>query len=395
MRAGNKIYLGIFQPNTTLGWFLVADGHVNGANVSTSKPVYYSDSHLNPEATASQKKHSILVYDDVTDRLLIGFEDLPRNGSSDDDFNDLVFYVTANPIEAIDLDGVPPMDITDDRDGDGVSDLFDDYPDDPAYAFNNYTFGPNSWGTLSFEDLWPIRGDYDFNDMVVDYNYNQITQAGNQVKKVEMSFKLRAVGARKPNGFAVQLPFASSAISNISSTHPSLFEHETDGSKAVLRFFNSTFDLIPQQAGSFINTETDKPYFQPVEFGVSFTLNTPIPIASVSPTPPYNPFIFVDGNRSHEIHLPGFAPTSRMNMSLFGTGDDASVPSQNKWYKGAGNLPWAVNISSSWNYPVERAQITRAYNKFAAWAQSGGSSYANWYLDISGYRNSEYIYQNP
>ncbi|MDZ4121440.1 MAG: LruC domain-containing protein [Candidatus Cloacimonadaceae bacterium] len=397
--AGNKVYLGIFQPETTIGWLLVANGYVssNGGNVnvSTTAPVYYSNIHLNPESDPNKKKHSILVYDDITERLLIGFEDLPRMSGSDDDFNDVVFYVTVNPIEAVDTDGIPPMDIPEDRDGDGISDLFDDYPDDPELAFNNYTFGPNSWGTLAFEDLWPNKGDYDFNDMVLDYNYNQITKAGNVVRKVEMSFVLRAIGARKSNGFAVQLPFASSNINILQTSHPALFEHETDGPKAVLRFFNSSFDLIPQQANSFINTEIDKPYYQPVAFSATFWVNNPVPIANVSPTPPYNPFIFVDGVRSHEVHLSGFAPTHKMNTALFGTGDDNSIPAQNRYYKTSNNLPWAVNIAASWDYPIEKAQITRAFNKFKDWAQSSGNSYPDWYLNLPGYRNNEYIYQTP
>jgi len=395
LAAGNKVYLGTFQPNTTIGWFLVADGFINRANVSTNKPVYYSTPHLNPESDPAKKQHSILVYDDVTDRLLIGFEDLPRMSGSDDDFNDVVFYVTVNPIEAVDLDDVPPMDIPTDRDGDGVSDLFDDYPDDPELAFNNYTFGPNAWGSLAFEDLWPHKGDYDFNDMVIDYNYNQITKAGNVVKKVEMNFKLRAIGARKNNGFAVQLPFDSPNIVNILPSLPALFEHETAGPKAVFRFFNNAFDLIPQQPNSFINTEIDKPYYQPVSFGVSFWLTNPVAIASVNPTPPYNPFIYVDGIRSHEVHLPGYAPTTLMNTALFGTGDDNSIPSQGRYYKTTNNLPWAVNISNSWDYPIERAQITRAYNYFKNWAQSSGANYPDWYLNNPGFRNNEYIYQTP
>lgn len=392
LQPGNTIFIGRFDPGTSIGWFLVGNGYLGGSGVSTTNPVYYSNTQLNPEANSNIKQHSILVNDAITDRLLVGFEDLNRTTGSDDDFNDLVFFITSNPVEAVDLTGIPPMDIPDDEDGDGISDLFDDYPEDPDLAFNNYTFGENAWGTLSYEDLWPAVGDYDFNDMVIDYNYNQITKAGNLVKKVEMKFKLRAIGARKANGFAVELPFVSSNINSLTPSHPALFEHETDGSKAVLRFFNSTFDLMPQQP-SFINTEPDQSYFQPQEFSVSFKLTNTINIVNVALAPPYNPFIFVDGNRSHEIHLPGYTPTNRMNTSLFGTLDDASLP--NHWYKTSTNLPWAVNIPASWDYPVERAQLTRAHKKFKQWAQSNGNSYNDWYMDKPDYRDEAYIYQTP
>ena len=60
----------------------------------------------------------------------------------------------------------------DDTDEDGVSDLFDDYPNDPEKAFDNYSPAEGQFGTLAFEDLWPAKGDYDFNDIVIDYQYN-------------------------------------------------------------------------------------------------------------------------------------------------------------------------------------------------------------------------------
>lgn len=28
-----------------------------------------------------------------------------------------------------------------------------------------------------FEDLWPATGDYDFNDLVLDYSINRVTDA--------------------------------------------------------------------------------------------------------------------------------------------------------------------------------------------------------------------------
>jgi LruC domain-containing protein len=92
--------------------------------------------------------------------------------------------------------------------------------------------------------------------------------------------------------------------------------------------------------------------------------------------PPYNPFIMANRVRSHEIHLPGFTPTALMYADLFNTGDDYSAGGN--WFKTAENLPWAVNIPASWDYPVENAQITRAHLKFKNWAQSSGSSYTEW-----------------
>merc|ERR1711879_138237 len=158
---GDKIYLGEFEPDTIIGWVLMDNGWSNSqANLVTNS--WFSNTNLNP----NENQQSILVYDAEYEKLLFAFEDLVL-GQGDDDFNDAVFYATANPIESISIDDVQPIDTPDDADGDGISDVFDDFPNDPSKAFhtNNYS---NS--TLVFEDLWPQKGDYDFNDMVIDYN---------------------------------------------------------------------------------------------------------------------------------------------------------------------------------------------------------------------------------
>ena len=43
-------------------------------------------------------------------------------------------------------------------------------------------------------------------------------------------------------------------------------------------------------------------------------------------------------------------------------------------------------------YPAEKELIISAHLKFAAWAQSGGVQYLDWYKNLSGYRNAVKIY---
>ena len=65
--------------------------------------------------------------------------------------------------------------------------------------------------------------------------------------------------------------------------------------------------------------------------------------------------------------------------SHWGTYDDDSNPATDRYFKTSNNLPWAINIATSWDYPIELCQITHAYLFFAAWAQSGGNSNTTWY----------------
>ena len=104
--------------------------------------------------------------------MFFGFEDdLRDNSATDHDFNDAVFYITLDNLNAADFTNVGATTSPVDTDGDGVLDINDAYPTDASLAFNNNTVSGSS-GSLVFEDLWPGIGDFDFNDLVVDYSFN-------------------------------------------------------------------------------------------------------------------------------------------------------------------------------------------------------------------------------
>ena len=394
---GDKVYLGEFEPGTAIGWVLMANGWRNGvANLVTD--TWYSDKELNHTG----QQQSVLFYDDEYEKLVVGFEDLDF-GEGDDDFNDALFFVSSEPTNSIDTSEVTPMGTPSDEDGDGIPDMFDDFPQDPERAFHTNN---HSMSTLAFEDLWPQKGDYDFNDLVVDYNIFFHKDADNKIKNVITEFELRAVGARYRNGFAVQFPFESSNIesyniidgsdnltySNIISDLNFAPQLET-GTKATVVYVDNTLDLIQPVGDTFINTEKNVTYLGTVKFALDIKLSNPENISDWQWNVPFNPFIYVDRDRSHEIHLPDFPPTDLVNPGLFGTSDDSSLISQNRYYKSVENHPWVLNIADSWDYPYEKNKVTGAYLLFKDWAESSGNLYPDWYKDLPGYRNSERIYQ--
>jgi LruC domain-containing protein len=95
------------------------------------------------------------------------------------------------------------------------------------------------------------------------------------------------------------------------------------------------------------------------------------------------------------VHLPDNPPTALVNPDYFDTEHDNSNPETGRYYKTENNLPWAINVPSEFDYPVEKAVIIQAYLHFATWAESSGSQYADWYLNNTGYRNNDVIYQVP
>jgi Surface adhesin CshA repetitive domain len=71
---------------------------------------------------------------------------------------------------------------------------------------SNNNFPATGFSTLAFEDLWPYKGDYDMNDLVLDYKFEISANSGNYVDKVVGTFVIKAFGATLENGFGFQLP---------------------------------------------------------------------------------------------------------------------------------------------------------------------------------------------
>jgi hypothetical protein len=95
LQRGQKVSLGKFPAGTNIGFALISNGYTNANGVVTSgRNIFYTTEKLNPEPKASQKRHSVLLRD-IEGMIVLGFEDLRRDQSPDDDFNDAVVYITA------------------------------------------------------------------------------------------------------------------------------------------------------------------------------------------------------------------------------------------------------------------------------------------------------------
>lgn len=289
-----------------------------------------------------------------------------------------------------------------DTDGDGVPDEDDAYPEDPARAFNNYS-PADGFGTLAFEDLWPGTGDYDFNDLVIDYRFKTITNANNKVSDIVVTFIIRAIGAGLQNGFGFQLPGngipetdVEVAGFRLTESYINLNENGTEAGqeKITVVVFDNVNKIMPS-SGFGVNVEPGAPYLTPdtTMVTVSFKSNT-YSMDDIA-MDRFNPFLIINLDRGKEVHLPDNPPTSLVDLAWFKTGNDDSDPASGRYYKTQKNLPWAIRISSGFDYTIEKAQITSAYLKFVAWAESSGTQYPDWYLNNSGYRNESNIYQVP
>lgn len=398
LHSGNRVSIGTFQPGTSIGFVCISNGWT-GSSVGDGYSRLFSDKNLNSQTNPALKQQSIMLFDNSNQQYYVCFEDIQRDQAScDNDFNDLVFYAKANPVTAISNANVPVVDNGIDTDGDGVSDLFDAFPTNPAFAYKNIYPSPQTFGTLAFEDLWPAKGDYDFNDLVVGYQFEQWANAQNKVKEMKCRFTINAIGAHYSHGFGFQLKSSPSSVSKVLGSQLvnnliSLSANGTEAgqSKATIIAFDNDYSLVGRPSGNTMNTENGKAFQKPDTMSMNITFSNPISNSDLG-TAPFNPFIFTGGNRGKEVHLAGYQPTSLVNSSYFRTLQDNTRPSQNIYYKTVTNMPFAIDFPDNFVHLKEKNSIHLGYLKFIPWAQSSGSLFSDWYKDLNGYQDQSKLY---
>lgn len=253
-------------------------------------------------------------------------------------------------------------------------------------AYISHFPSESSYGTLAFEDNWPVKGDYDFNDLVLGYHVVQYRNPAGDIVAMEMFLRPEAAGANFANGFGVRLPVDWRRIISVTGVHSTRLNAEglEEGqSQAVTIVFDRFSDLSGRTG--MLNTGSAV-FVQVPEQRVLFKFRTPLKDTDLG-TPPFDPFLIVNGDRGREIHLAGKTGTDRANRALSGTGDDRGG------YRTGNGLPWAVLLPTDWEWPLEQSPINLGHLEFVSWAVSGGTTVSDWYLPKASNRDYRYLYR--
>lgn len=240
---------------------------------------------------------------------------------------------------------------------------------------NRKMFYPTEYtnATITFEDLWPYKGDYDFNDLIVSYNIETTLNAQNNVTQIDFNYKVESIGGSYVNSFGVELEGVSpSAILSVTGTNltEGFIDNNVNGTEngqpnAVIIFFDNG-----HKNKGLSNT-------------ISVVFSSPITTDALG-TAPFNPFLIINKDRRKEIHLPN-KPTTYYPTTIAIDNSSKDIDGDFKTPEG---FPWAMNITGEYKAPTESTVITEAYNFFADWATSGGKSNPGWYKDVPGNRNN-------
>lgn len=326
LRCGDKVHLlyfddkgnssTTFPAGYTVGFFILPNAY---------------DFSNNEIKLVNYNSNFVTVKDEKSGKTIIGVED-----GANDSYCDLLFYVDASPESSIDNPNRP--NIPDDNKPIEVPDADEGVK-----------------GTLAFEDIWPNGGDYDMNDVIVEYKRTVYFNADNMINKIIDTFTPTHDGATYENAFAYQID--GGQFGKVTSDMDIKVESETSS----IIVFPSVKQAVKGKVGTCTITRT----FEKATFNKE---NLKI----------YNPYIIVkyaagQQNRT-EVHLPKYSPTSYADKSLIGSSKDVYYIDRD------GAYPFAIDIPMLNFIPVtETHNIDTEYPYFKNWADSWGSKSTDWY----------------
>ena len=317
--------------NTKIGFLIWNNGWVNA---KANGNMFYSTKSISHTAIFAAKNKA-------GDRVnVITMEDW-KNGEND--YNDVAFVISSNPIAAIEVPDVPNPG---DRQGTEM------------YS-----------GVLGFEDNWPEQGDYDLNDVVMKYQSSVDYNIDNKVLNIIDKFTLAWTGANYKNSFAYEVPFDLSKASKVTVNGSEASSYSGN----VITLFK---DAKAELGVSNVNAEDMiNQNIQEKTYTVSIQFNNPTLDKSVV-VAPYNPFIKVF-NSATEVHLTDHKPTTGANNRFPSGADISRGDVDGTYFICKDGFPFAIHVDARLDASIlnldlkkENQRIDKTYPKFAEWAKT-------------------------
>lgn len=275
-----------------------------------------------------------------------------------------------------------------DSDLDGVNDAIDALPCDGRVSVRVYAPADRTYGMLMFEDQWPSKGDFDFNDAVVAYNQTLRYDASGLLTGLRIELSIMAVGARFQNGLALRLPgtpkgsvtgltFTTANVVNIAAGDVRLDPAEAEATLILTDDLHALFGV--DSTREWVNTDPNLPRHPYVDMVIDFTLSPGHNLSAADA--PFDLFLF-DRTRGAEVHRPRYQGTASIDPALFNTKDDGTTAV--RAFVTTQGVPFALELPELAAYPVEGAAIDQLYPSVVGFGASAGASYADYYRNPVG-----------
>lgn len=291
-----------------------------------------------------------------------------------------------------------------DTDGDGVADSLDIDPNDARFA--SYS---SASGRFMFEDIYPYQGDYDFNDVVVDYQVNGYLDTNGDVRKVMYFFTPKNSGAGNQNKLSFQLGNLTNSDLSALNDSTSFDENITKAQYTSKWELTSNFSQLDNGlVGSYSDTFTwesfpivKNSYYYPKTWtpymGSEYYRWEPATVAKIHTgyfsNSTYSQWSTVDtiadvideGVMIISFELPAgysMSDVSGNNLDAFitiTTGANVHTKPLNQSYADDSGMPFGLHVPQEVMWPGENQRIDSVYANFNAWATSNGTTNQTWW----------------
>ncbi|CCQ09231.1 hypothetical protein PALB_680 [Pseudoalteromonas luteoviolacea B = ATCC 29581] len=246
----------------------------------------------------------------------------------------------------------------------------------------SYYPSDNNFYVVSYEDKYPNKGDYDFNDLVIGYRvglglvYNESLRQ-NEVTSIVATGYMIARGAEYTHDWYLRIPTNTPVSGTVTknlfventaeqvANYPQL---QTINGEINIQVLKNTKQMMAVSGSPFVNTVPDQALVLGKKFSLSVNLDTPILLSEFS-APPYDPYLHVIPT-NFEVHLSGFQ-TQISSSANFGADSQ---------FKDENGFPYALIFPDDWYPPYEGTDLGNAYNQFLNYTISPSSSNETWYL---------------
>ncbi|MGD8206449.1 MAG: LruC domain-containing protein [Thiohalocapsa sp.] len=237
-----------------------------------------------------------------------------------------------------------------------------------AVATWNYFPSASSYYLVGYEDLYPTKGDYDFNDLTVAYQVRYGLNGDGAVVTLRGTAYLITRGAGYSHDWKLRIPLPGDATAVLTCTtfldpgdEYSLQDCSPAGGGFTtgsldIQVFSATADIFPDPGGAaFTNTLRDQAYVRGPKSVFRVDLDAPLPASSIGEAP-FDPYLFVRN-----------------------TGEEIQLLQVNPDFRDQDGFPFGMLMPIDWLPPLEFFSISTIYPLFDSFVGSEATQYLDWY----------------
>lgn len=243
--------------------------------------------------------------------------------------------------------------------------------------FWSYYPSSGAFYVAAYEDLFPNRGDYDFNDLTVAYQLKVGNDATGNTRIIRGNGYLITRGAEYDHSFYLGIELPEVTTGTVSVSFYEMGQNTPATGFPRVEPFNGRVDALlvanvashfHDDGSTYVNTFDVQSIVQGPRFEIELLFDAPTPL-TLGEQAPFDPYIYVH-DTGYEIHTVGNAPVLSFSSN---EAEDLIHFKDNNGY------PFALILNENWLPPLAGVDMGIAYPEFIDHVNSNGSEHRSWH----------------